>query len=121
MADHTLIRMTREPGLYPEPHAADVHPSEVESYRAGGWDDAREMAQEAPQAPEATLTPEIPESAPVAAPADDLTPSPPEADAAPLEMTRTEVFAALDALGVSYETRSSTAKLIAQLHRAQAG
>lgn len=31
------IRMKRDPELYPAPHAADVHPSEVDNYRAGGW------------------------------------------------------------------------------------
>lgn len=31
-----LVRMVRGPE-YPRPHMADVHPEEVENYRAGGW------------------------------------------------------------------------------------
>jgi hypothetical protein len=29
--------MVRDPNQYPAPHAADVHPDEVDNYRAGGW------------------------------------------------------------------------------------
>lgn len=32
-----LIKMTRDPETYPEPHSADVHADEVENYRVGGW------------------------------------------------------------------------------------
>lgn len=31
------VRMERDPGAYPEPHAADVHPDEVANFAAGGW------------------------------------------------------------------------------------
>ena len=31
------IKMTRDPNSYPVPHAADVHPAEVENYRKHGW------------------------------------------------------------------------------------
>lgn len=32
-----LVKMTRDPARYPAPHAADVHPAEVDNYAAGGW------------------------------------------------------------------------------------
>lgn len=35
-----MIKMTRDPELYPAPHEADVHPDEVENYRAGGFSPA---------------------------------------------------------------------------------
>jgi hypothetical protein len=31
------VRMVRDPETYPEPHKADVHPAEVENFKAGGW------------------------------------------------------------------------------------
>lgn len=31
------IRMTRDPADHPAPHHADVHPDEVENYRAAGF------------------------------------------------------------------------------------
>ncbi len=33
---HT-IKMKRDPEAFPAPHFADVHPDEVENYRAGGF------------------------------------------------------------------------------------
>lgn len=35
-----LVAMKRDPEIYPEPHTADVHPDEVENYRAGGFEEA---------------------------------------------------------------------------------
>lgn len=35
-----LVKMKRDPEIYPEPHTADVHPDEVENYRPGGWEEA---------------------------------------------------------------------------------
>lgn len=32
-----LVPMVRDAAQWPAPHAADVHPGEVENYRAGGW------------------------------------------------------------------------------------
>ncbi len=32
-----LVKMHRDPEAYPEPHKADVHPDEVTSYAAAGW------------------------------------------------------------------------------------
>ncbi len=32
-----LVRMVRDPATWPAPHTADVDPSEVENYAAGGW------------------------------------------------------------------------------------
>lgn len=31
------IKMQRDETQFPAPHVADVHESEVENYRAGGW------------------------------------------------------------------------------------
>lgn len=31
------VKMVRDADQYPAPHEADVHPGEVENYRAGGW------------------------------------------------------------------------------------
>lgn len=31
------VAMVRDSEQYPEPHSADVHPDEVENYKAGGW------------------------------------------------------------------------------------
>lgn len=39
-AEAKLVRMKRDPDTYPEPHTADVHPAEVENYRAGGFEEA---------------------------------------------------------------------------------
>ncbi|WP_353192116.1 hypothetical protein [Pandoraea pnomenusa] len=35
-----LVKMVRDADLYPEPHEAQVHPDEVDNYRAGGWGEA---------------------------------------------------------------------------------
>jgi hypothetical protein len=32
-----LVRMVRDASAFPAPHSADVHPDEVENFRAGGW------------------------------------------------------------------------------------
>jgi hypothetical protein len=32
-----IVRMTRDPEMYPEPHAAWVHILEVDNWAAGGW------------------------------------------------------------------------------------
>lgn len=32
-----FVKMTRDPGQFPPPHAADVHPAEVDNYAQGGW------------------------------------------------------------------------------------
>lgn len=32
-----LVPMVRDPGQWPAPHNADVHPDEVANYAAGGW------------------------------------------------------------------------------------
>lgn len=35
------VKMVRDAELYPDgPHEADVHPDEVENFRAGGWEPA---------------------------------------------------------------------------------
>lgn len=34
------VAMVRDELIYPAPHSADVHPGEVENYRAGGWTEA---------------------------------------------------------------------------------
>ena len=31
------VAMVRDSATNPKPHAADVHPDEVENYKAGGW------------------------------------------------------------------------------------
>ncbi|RTL09104.1 MAG: hypothetical protein EKK62_03975 [Acidimicrobiia bacterium] len=31
------VRMRRDPGTNPEPHAIDVHPDEVTNYQRAGW------------------------------------------------------------------------------------
>ena len=31
------VKMTRDPESFPDPHEADVHPDEIENYRAGGF------------------------------------------------------------------------------------
>lgn len=36
-AARALVRMVRRADQYPAPHAADVHPAEIENYKAGGW------------------------------------------------------------------------------------
>lgn len=33
----STIKMVRDAEQYPAPHAADVHPEEVENYRLGGF------------------------------------------------------------------------------------
>jgi hypothetical protein len=35
-----LVRMVRDASAFPAPHSADVHPDEVENFRAGGWQEA---------------------------------------------------------------------------------
>ena len=35
----SLVRMVRDES-HPAPHTADVHPDEVENFRAGGWEEA---------------------------------------------------------------------------------
>lgn len=35
-----LVKMARDPEIYPDPHTADVHPDEVENYRKGGFEEA---------------------------------------------------------------------------------
>lgn len=32
-----LVQMIRDAQAYPKPHAAEVHPTEVANYAAGGW------------------------------------------------------------------------------------
>lgn len=39
-AQATTVAMIRDQTIYPEPHSADVHPDEVENFRAGGWVEA---------------------------------------------------------------------------------
>lgn len=39
-AQAVTVAMIRDHHAYPEPHSADVHPDEVENYRAGGWVEA---------------------------------------------------------------------------------
>lgn len=36
-AEIAYVEMVRDPEMYPEPHTAQVHPAEVDNYRAGGW------------------------------------------------------------------------------------
>lgn len=31
------VKMVRDAEVYPEPHSADVHPDEVENFKAAGW------------------------------------------------------------------------------------
>jgi hypothetical protein len=33
-----LVKMKRDPEQFPAPHSADVHPAEVDNYRAGGFE-----------------------------------------------------------------------------------
>jgi hypothetical protein len=33
-----LVKMVRDPGMFPPPYTADVHSSEVDNYRAAGWE-----------------------------------------------------------------------------------
>lgn len=33
-----LVRMVRDESAFPAPYSADVHPDEVESFKAGGWE-----------------------------------------------------------------------------------
>lgn len=35
------VRMVRDAEHFPEPHSADVHPLEVENFKAAGWQEAR--------------------------------------------------------------------------------
>lgn len=35
------VRMVRDAELFPAPHCADVHPAEVENFKAGGWQEER--------------------------------------------------------------------------------
>lgn len=35
--ESATVAMWRDPDMYPAPHECDVHPDEVENYRAGGW------------------------------------------------------------------------------------
>jgi hypothetical protein len=39
-AEAKTVKMKRDPDAFPAPHVADVHPAEVENYRAGGWEKA---------------------------------------------------------------------------------
>ena len=32
-----LVKMVRDKKEYPAPHQCDVHPDEVDNYKAGGW------------------------------------------------------------------------------------
>lgn len=32
-----LVKMERDPAVYPQPHTANVHPDEVKNYYSGGW------------------------------------------------------------------------------------
>ena len=36
-----LVRMVRNAEQFPEPHRADVHPAEVDNFKAGGWQEAK--------------------------------------------------------------------------------
>lgn len=36
-APAATVAMVRDSATNPKPHAADVHPDEVENYKAGGW------------------------------------------------------------------------------------
>lgn len=36
-----LVSMVRNPDQYEAPHEAEVHPDEVENYKAGGWTEAK--------------------------------------------------------------------------------
>lgn len=36
-----FVRMVRDAEQFPEPHRADVHPAEVENFKAGGWQEAK--------------------------------------------------------------------------------
>lgn len=42
-----LVRMVRHADTNPAPHAADVHPDEVQNYRSGGWTVAEGKTPEA--------------------------------------------------------------------------
>lgn len=35
-----FVKMVRDADAFPAPHEANVHPSEVENYRVGGWQEA---------------------------------------------------------------------------------
>ncbi|EHU00492.1 hypothetical protein CKS_2624 [Pantoea stewartii subsp. stewartii DC283] len=37
--------MTRDPGIHPAPHTAQVHPDEVHNYYSGGWVLKKEEAE----------------------------------------------------------------------------
>lgn len=34
------VQMVRDAAQFPKPHTADVHPAEVDNYRAAGWQEA---------------------------------------------------------------------------------
>ena len=41
VVDVALVSMVRDPDQYEAPHEAEVHPDEVENYKAGGWTEAK--------------------------------------------------------------------------------
>lgn len=114
------VKMVRSAEVYPAPHSVEVHPDEVENYRAGGFvpveDEApkRTRKKKADVAGEAEAAP-VAEEAPAAAPAveEAAAPAPakpkrtrkkkveaapeapaPEAEAAPVEAAPVEAPAA---------------------------
>jgi hypothetical protein len=40
-AKDDLVKMVRDQDQYEAPHEAEVHPDEVENYKAGGWTEAK--------------------------------------------------------------------------------
>ena len=41
VVDVALVSMVRDQEQYEAPHEAEVHPDEVENYKAGGWTEAK--------------------------------------------------------------------------------
>jgi hypothetical protein len=41
VVDVALVSMVRDQDQYEAPHEAEVHPDEVENYKAGGWTEAK--------------------------------------------------------------------------------
>lgn len=36
-SEPSIVKMVRDAEQFPAPHTADVHPAEVENFKAGGW------------------------------------------------------------------------------------
>lgn len=43
------VKMVRSAEVYPAPHSVEVHPDEVENYRAGGFVPVEDEAKPAPK------------------------------------------------------------------------